>query len=489
MNPIIKEFLDNGYIDEAGAERLMEKEASWGDLLKNIGTQILTTAVPTMGGVALGQMAYDYFGNKELEERDQKSMKEVAQSYHSMMSRYPELRKKEPVVNQRFQEIASLSPTVAKSPVVAKKIIDRTLNKGLDDNDMQRLLRLEVNSRQLQHRPIPKTIMGTMAQAALVDTGKGIQKALSGIGMPGGGMPGAGPSMAPGSMSNIDPELMKFDALDANGASGLTERSKNSIRLHKLLASKNALPSGVPANISNQQDFDNWSNFLYTKGESGELPAILAQSYEKAGIKSKDQLESQMGQYGAPEAEKTAAMLGMQYAMLKTAGKVDLGKTLLGLGAASLFGGAIGLAEEAADYARTKNLNAKNDTSWERTRNNLKRMTEEGNRLSAELDYTDRKTQAKAQETFNVLADVAPNIAANSTLATSFVNNVMLNEGQFTTDFVKALAETQKNITSVREYRSPFADSPVASGFTRGFGGAGGTDMIKSYATDIVKGD
>jgi hypothetical protein len=492
MNPIIKDFLDNGYIDEDGAERLMQKEANWAELAKGLGAKLLTSVIPTMGGVALGNMAYKYFGEKELVERDEKNMQEVAQSYNNMMSSYPELRKNQYEVSRRFQEIASLSPTAAKSPVVAKKIIQRTLRKGLDDKDMSNLLRLEVNSRQLQNRPIPKTMMGEFSRDVLKGTGSEISKAFGAIQGP---AVGSAPASMPSSSAQQGPSSNPFQGYNIALFGGVSPEDKQgqALNLNKLwyvLKNRNALPPGAPTDVSMQSGHDNWMRYLASYADdSDHMGDKLNILYEKAGLKSGPELYRAMEEVGQ---EKKAAALGLQYALIKSANtktKLDLTKTLLGLGAASLFGGAIGVAEEAADYARTKRLNNKINNSWEKTRGNLKRMTEEGNRLSSEIDYRDRKTQQKAQETFNVLADVAPNIAANSTLATSFVNNVMLNEGQFSHEFVKSLAETQKNIATMNEYRSPFADSPISSGFAKGFGGAGGTEIIKSYAQDVIKGD
>jgi hypothetical protein len=127
-------------------------------------------------------------------------------------------------------------------------------------------------------------------------------------------------------------------------------------------------------------------------------------------------------------------------------------------------------------------LNEKIENSWTETQKKLKQLSEDGTNISLGIDYNDNETKRKAREAYKVLVDVAPTLATNPTVATPFVNRVVQNEGDISPDLLKMLSETQRNINTSRNYRSPFADDPAATGFGRGFSSAGGTEFIKSLA-------
>lgn len=489
MNPIIKDFLEQGHIDKEAAARLenfegMLKQADWMTVLKDIGLNILKGVVPAAAGSIAGQIAFDSLGKRKLEEQDEHTRARMVHSFGNMMKKHPELEENRPMVAQRFNEIAALSPTVATSPSVAKKIIDRTMTSGLDEKDMQSLMSLELNSRNLNHRPIPKTLSGGLAQGVLTGLGQSVSHGLTA--MSHSSVAGASSSSAPAGGRTIG-----GTAISAIGGN-IIRNGDDFAKAYVVLDKKGFnFPGGLQGlDMTNKIDFTKFITYISEQGTSPVNDWMAS-----AGFKNMSEVHTAMDQ----ELIKQATVLANQYSLLKVAAPTKAvgmlqkaweanKKTVYGLGLAGVFGSAVAGMEEAADYARTKAQNKKIKTSWEKTQTNLKGLSESGDRLSSEINYKDKATATKALDTFKVLADIAPGLAANSTIATSFVNTVMLNEGQVTPDFIKMLSETQKNLSATSEYRSPFAESPIASGFGSGFGAAGGTSLIKGVAEQIAKG-
>lgn len=488
MGKIIEDFLEKGLIDKEAAARLelfensLSKEANWADMAKNIGMGILKGVVPATAGAILGEMAYEHFGKGKLEEDKKIQHAGMVNSFENMMLSNPHLETRRPEVYERFMEIGSLSPTVASAPSVAKKVIERTLDSGLDEKDMSNLLNLENNSRALRQQGVPSTFMGMASKGFLTSLGQGLSVELS-----------APPVVAPG-VSAV-----------ASGASDEvnTDEWSNSQKLkrialtYKILHKKNAdFPSEIrDLNVDSPQGLLTLGRYLEKN------PGILGSLTKKTFSSQQEMDQAFLNEIQG--MQKKAEILGIQYCLIKNAnldsldktaapiipiGKMGpVGKTLLGLGAASLFGFGVAAAEEAADYARTRKMNTILGESLDKTKKNLSQMSEEGHRLSSGIDYTDRKVMDKAVEQFRVLSDIAPALAANPTVATSFVNTVMSQEGVISPELIKMISDTQKNLSSIREYKSPFASSPFTSGISRGFGAAGGEEMIRSVAKGLTE--
>jgi hypothetical protein len=166
----------------------------------------------------------------------------------------------------------------------------------------------------------------------------------------------------------------------------------------------------------------------------------------------------------------------------------SLGGVLKGLMGAAAIGLGVGGAHQVGSYFQTRKMNDKIKDSWEETSGTLRRLSDESSRVVSGVDYSDPETQTKARGAFQTLADVAPVLASNPMLATTFVNTVMQNEGQVGIDTAKTISEIQKNLKAVSEYESPFAGSPAIQGFESGFGMAGGKDFVKNIADAVGQG-
>lgn len=160
-----------------------------------------------------------------------------------------------------------------------------------------------------------------------------------------------------------------------------------------------------------------------------------------------------------------------------------LQKTLMGLGLAAVFGASRSAAEAGMSYLKTKSMHDKLKKSWNETESNIvKAQNEDDHSITSGIDIKDPKVKNLALKAFNALSEVAPNLASNATMATPFVARVIQQGGDITPDQLKLLSEIQKNMQSSSQYRSPFADSPLAHGFSEGFNFAGGGEFIGQLA-------
>ena len=482
MGKIVEDFLAKGLIDKEAAKRLdsfessLSKEANWQQMAKDIGMGILKGVVPATAGAILGEMAFEHFGKSKLQEDEKLQQAGMVNSFENMMNLNPHLETRRPEVYKRFMEIGSLSPTVAQAPSVAKKVIERTLDSGLDEKDMSSLLNLENNSRALRAKGIPSTFMGMASKGLLSSLGQGVSAALS------------APTMAP---------QMQTSTVEEPAEMSKQEQAERVYLAYTALKNQNF---NFPAELKNL-DLNNTQDKVKLLKYVTANPNSLNQMFNSAFSSQEEMNQAFLNARSG--VEKRAQILALQYCLLKNSdidqldktaaplvpiGKMGpVGKTLLGLGAASLFGLGVAAAEEAADYARTRKMNQLLGDSLDTTKRNLTQMSEEGHRLSSGIDYTDKKTMNKAVEQFKVLSDIAPTLAANPTVATSFVNTVMSQEGVISPELIKMISDTQKNLSSIKEYKSPFASSPFTSGISRGFGAAGGEEIIRSVAKGLTE--
>ena len=169
MNPVIKDFLDNGYIDKEAAARLeefeeMAKEASFGGALlkglKGFGT-MMAPAIPMAVGAVLGDMAADYFDKKEVNKIEADTQNELDYSFNSMMNNNQALKKNPELAAKRFNEIAAIAPDLAKkSPSVTGQLVQKTLNRGLNADEMAKVTQIQNNINTGLSRDIPRSTTG-----------------------------------------------------------------------------------------------------------------------------------------------------------------------------------------------------------------------------------------------------------------------------------------------------------------------------------------
>lgn len=479
MNKIAKQLYEQGYIDKEAAQRLDEfdgllKEAGVLDSIKNTLFQTAKNVGPHALATTLGIFGAQYLTNKSEKKRKEDELAELRASFGTMRTKDPDIASKTEKAERRFNEIAHFSPTFAKMPDLARPLIKRTIDTGLSEKDVRNLVQIEAGKRQVDsasvREPSSATFLREVIAPAIQSAGEqGIQIAES-------------PAWkASREMRN------------------LTNKSIYPVLL--MLQRRGALPPELAA-----ADLSTSKGRKLVKKLEKENPYFMVQAAAEHGLKdewnriiegapdfTKEGSYNSSDLVGSIPVEKRAEILADQCLLTKHAFIGRLGpkvskflsskqNALMGLGAATLFGASGALLEEGVDYARTKELNEKIDTSWKETQQRLKKLSEEGVGSTAGIDYSERENLRKAEDAFKVLTDVAPTLASNPAVATPFVNRTVQQEGDIHADTIKVLSEAQRNINTSREYKSPFADSSLAQGFGTGFQAGGGKEFIKSVA-------
>jgi len=101
-----------------------------------------SVAAPLLGTLAAagttGLAAY-YFSKKDRERHEQDLTNSL-----NVLRKSPELAKKEPQkLIERFGELTVISPTIAKSPTLAAKLLQNKIDTGFDPDDIHRLTAIE----------------------------------------------------------------------------------------------------------------------------------------------------------------------------------------------------------------------------------------------------------------------------------------------------------------------------------------------------------
>ena len=104
--------------------------------------QALYPLLGALGGVALTSAAGYYFSKKD-KERHQEDIKN---SMRSVAVKNPGLMKDPNQFIERFQELSLISPTIAKNPSLATKLIEKKLNSGFSVDDIHKLTSIEHNT-------------------------------------------------------------------------------------------------------------------------------------------------------------------------------------------------------------------------------------------------------------------------------------------------------------------------------------------------------
>lgn len=453
MNKIIEEFLDSGFIDKEAALRLddfdtMIKESGLLDIIKDNLLQVAKTVGPTAVGSAVGIFGADLLATRAMEKKKQEQLANIHSSFATIMQKNPEFSEQRELVQSRFNEIAHFSPSIAGIPDVAERVLKKHLGTGLDEAAISNLTQIEVANREINKVVKPSTAGSRFVESVVPGAVKGIGEGLIEL--------------------QSNPEL-RMSPLDSG---------TNIAKAFMMLQRRGLVPDQLKKlNIENPKDQMKLVEF----GRAN--PSFLKETILKNNLVDEYNSMVKKASVDVEELslEKKAQLLADQYTLIKIA---KLPPALLGLGAAALFGAASSLAEEGADFARTRKMNETISNSWKETSNRLRGLSEQESSLAGMVDYRDKEVQRKSEEAFKVLRDIAPSLAANSTIATSFVNNVVQNEGVITPEVIKMLSETQKNINTSREYTSPFASSPLSKGFGSGFNAAGGKESIR----ELVKG-
>lgn len=466
----------NYVIKESGAMSVLRDKLFSG--IKGMGSVIVPIAIGNIIAAGGAHMINQQVQKKRYEESEATKAHDLGE----FLRRNPHYNNN-PIAKQRFAEIASISPAVAAT-TVADRIVKRTLKSGLDDQDMYRLITIEARQKTLKE----DRYVDSPQAAAFRQTAQMLTTTLA---LPQPGM--GGPSFSaqpPGKSTEWDfsPEnvitvfntLKKYNALptELKGASFYTKSDHE--RLRDYIASKG--PNIINELISKHSGVaQELRSTLNTGGGATKTAELLGDIYSIAKyVDLRD----------AASLEKTAGVpAGVSFLSLpKSKFLSALKEAILPLTGMAMIGGAGAAIEQAVDYKRSIMANRAIAESFLQTMNTLKAKSKAGSKWTGEIDYTTAEYQKKAKEAFQILADIAPSLASNSSIAAPFVNRVVQNEGEIDPTIIKTLTESQRNINTTKEYRSPFADSPGAVGLERGFRVAGGAELIKGLSQNIAKG-
>lgn len=473
MNNIIKGLLEQGHIDKEAAARLEEfealtKEAGFKDKakmalesLKQYGRVALMSPMAA-GAMTMGGSAYLMNRAEKAEIKREKEF--IQASFLNLLEQNPHL-KGNIKAEERFQQIAQYSPIVASAPLVAEKIISRTLNDGLNEDDIVKLVTIESGTQAIgsarHSRAQGSLAAGMVRQHGQELIGKGQVRLMKSM---------VGP--APASDANINVKMQYV--MKGLHFSGAVKSKNNPTEFARFLTTHDG--HKALAELS--------AKFPHMAGSTKDV-AVWVQNYADNARKTNNKKSwFGFGKQGSVNAE----LLADQCSLIKQAGwfsnistKANPGiQALLG---ATALGTILGGIELGTQYKKTRLTNERINDSWMDVQKRLKKMTDTGSQFAGGIDYNNKATGLEAKRAFQVLSEIAPNLASNPTIATTFVNRSVENENMIDMDVLKSLAETQKNLMMAGEDRSSFVGGPVAKAFGSGFGGIGGA----SFAKDLVK--
>lgn len=458
MNPLIEHLKEIGLVESSSSLEEFEGIIKEGSFLSK-SWDLIAKTVPHIAGAGLAHLAVGKLQQNAYKKMREEDYAKIQAAKNKLFHDDPSLAKVRGKAEKRLQEIAHFSPTVASMPEIAAPLIKRTLDSGLSELDVKNLVQIEVGKHQADQIRAPKAGFWEKEIPVLMKDMTGVvQKNLE------------------------NPPLSLL-----SGPLG----SKGIIRMYELLDSRGHLPDKWKGlNLRTQKGVDQLESLITTD------PGFLESRIKEHGLQQEimdfvKHSEAQNFDFSDLSDEAKMRILADQYTMDKMASRtagMSLGGAALGLGLAALFGGASSAVEQGVNLRRTREMNSRIVDSWGSTRNKIKKLSDEGSAATAGVDFSDRENLRKAEEAFRTLADVAPSIAINPNLATSFVVRTVQNEGMIDQDVVKSLSEIQKNLNTTKQYRSPFADSPGIQGFSTGFAGAGGQEMLKNVGKALAEG-
>lgn len=478
MNKIAKQFYDSGLIDKAALDRLDEtsemlKEAGWLDSLKGYAMGALKASAPTAIGTGVGLLGANYFIGKEQDKQNEISSNQLNTSLNQIMMN-PEFKGRETEVTERFNQIAQFSPTLAKVPAITANVIGRTLDNGLDERDIKNLSTIEAGQAQVRSAPVAVPMAATMFQNSIA------------------------PMVTNFATAAINPEKV-IEGLPQEAQNNIKMKPASDIHTGLLIRTLISIAENLPAELSQFKGLTKLTPPMMQTiaGYFQRNPSALVDLYAQNNMV--DDWNEIIDESPASTIKKASAdlfttlseeakaeILADQYLLTKEAAGAStvLKNSLLGLGAAALFGAGGAILEGATAAARTNAQNTALRESWAETKIKLKKLSKEDSNITAGQDFTSSHTVGKAEEAFRVLSSIAPGLAVNSTIAVPFVARVVQQEGDISPDVLKMISEVQKNINTNKQYRSPFIDNPTLGGFSGGFEFAGGREFLKNISKD-----
>jgi hypothetical protein len=111
---------------------------AWGNYMKAIAKPLIL-GLGTVG--AAGLSSY-YFTKKEKERHDE----DIMSSLKTLAVKNPQFKKEPETFIERFGELSLISPTVAKNPSLAAKVLSKKMKSGFSVDDIHKLTSIESNS-------------------------------------------------------------------------------------------------------------------------------------------------------------------------------------------------------------------------------------------------------------------------------------------------------------------------------------------------------
>lgn len=358
--------------------------------LKDMMRPVLGTlaAVAATGGV--GYM----LANRDKKKHDAALMS----SFKSTFERDPSFAKKPSTFAERFSELTVISPTIAKNPALASKIIRNNFSNGFEIDDIHKLTAIESHSASAQARA-PMSPANAGRAAALAAFGDIFR------------------TFGPDALKTMAENRRKFEVAHT---------------AHQAQRPSHLPPWAKPGWVPN----DDQAMRMVENKEAGRYIYDGVQDMEKKAF----QLfvsEETLGQ-----------MLAERHIMIKEAAisfkpGIDALKNSFALMAPALaLGGGAALIAHALESRRNAQLSQQADLIFKGMKNN---------------DVVQSDPEA-AQEAFATLKAIAPSLAARPMVAKTFVENVV-RAGAIAPDTVSMLAEAENKVRGIQQPKGGFLNA------------------------------
>lgn len=380
--------------------------------LKSVAAPMLAT-LGTLGtvGVAKYMMA----------RGDEKAHLQAAQEgYDKTFARSPLFQQNPGHFNERYRELYTISPTIAKNPQLATKLIKDRLEKGFTVDDLHRLSTIEYHASN--------TIKGPDASAV------GRAAALGAL---------------EGTLSTLEPLIAKeMDArIKAKAQLALDSKAKLEQELTKSIkrvgVSDAMIQKATQLNLGDKATHNAFVNEATSEAmRSPVIQQIQNDAVAQAIARREARLEAQRSGMEKKSSALTvsdecmAVMLADRYVMAKTAGVLDvmgqgakaLGGNLAFMAPALALGAGTILAQSIMSNMRESELSGRADAVF------------------ADLKKNNEKVSANPQisrEAFDAIKSFAPDLAAKPNVLRTFLEHAVDTEGRMPIENIKQMAETQ----------------------------------------------
>ncbi len=367
-------------------------------------------------------------------------------AYHKTMAKAPEFIKQPDDFNQRFRELYTISPTIAKNPQLATKLIRDRLTKGFTVDDLHRLSTIEYHASNTRTPPSASSVGRAAALGALEGTLKAIEPVITsrfsgggsgyyggGFGGPGGGggpFPGGGPSRPGGpSGSALNKEIVDelVKDLRSQGVSQHVAEKAVKTNIDDPEAMK-AMKLDIARDLRNNPEIKKQLDEISLNG----LELVRRLQAERDAKKMEKKSSA-----GRVSDECLAVMLADRYVMAKTAGVLDtmaqggkaLGGHLAFMAPALALGAGTVLAGMAASKIRQASLSNEADEVFR----NVRKSNE---LLLANPEIT--------REAFDAIKSFAPDLAVKRNVLRTFLEHAVNTEGRMPIETIKQMADTQQ---------------------------------------------